>query len=120
MSAREGMNGKLAMPLQILFVSFKFDIPLDEYVQAIKPLVNDILNAPGLRWKIWLINDIECMAGGIYLFDDPPSVQAFLLSPLMDRLQHHPAFSSFHIMPFTPLETETALTHGPIRKGVRV
>jgi hypothetical protein len=108
------------MSVQMLFVSFKFNISPAEYRQAIKPLISDILDAPGLRWKIWLISEVECIAGGIYLFDDAPSVQEFLASPLMDSLKHHPAFANFHVMPFDVLESETALTHGPIGKGVRV
>lgn len=108
------------MPIQILFMSFKFNLSLEGYRQAINPLVSDMLNAPGLRWKIWLINEIECLAGGIYLFDDASSVQLFLASPLMESLKHHPALADFHVMPFDVLESETALTHGPIGKGVWV
>jgi hypothetical protein len=108
------------MSVQMLLVSFKFNTSPAEYRQAIKPLVSDILNAPGLRWKIWLVNEDECFAGGIYLFDDAASVQLFLSSPLMDGLTHSPAFANFHVMPFDVLEAETALTHGPIGKGVRV
>ena len=108
------------MPVQLLFISFKFDIPPAEYVQAIKPLIGDILNAPGLRWKIWLVNDVECIAGDIYLFDDASSVQLFLASPLMESLRHHPAFQNFFVLPFDVLESETATTYGPTGKGMRV
>jgi hypothetical protein len=62
------------MSVQMLFVSFNFNIPPTEYRQAIKPLVSDILNAAGLRWKIWLVNEVECISGGIYLLDDAPFV----------------------------------------------
>jgi hypothetical protein len=108
------------MSVQMLLVSFKFNISPAEYRQAIKPLVSDILNAPGLRWKIWLINELEYVAGGVYLFDDALSVQLFLASPLMERLKNHPTFANFRVMPFDVLDVETMLTHGPIGKGVRV
>jgi hypothetical protein len=108
------------MSVQLLFVSFQFNIPPAEYKQAIKPLVSHILNAPGLRWKIWLINEVERFAGGIYLFDDASSVQLFLASPLIGSLKQHPAFANVLVTPFDVLETETALTHGPVGKGVRV
>jgi hypothetical protein len=108
------------MSVQLLFVSFQYNISPAEYKQAVTPLVSDILNAPGLRWKIWLINEVERFAGGIYLFDDASSVQLFLASPLMESLKQHPAFANFRLVPFDVLETETALTHGPIGRGVRV
>jgi hypothetical protein len=108
------------MPVQLLFISFKFNMSPAEYVQAMRLLADEILNAPGLRWKIWLINEVECLAGGVYLFDDASSVRLFLASPLVAGLKHHPAFADFHAIPFDILEAETALTHGPIGKGVRV
>jgi hypothetical protein len=108
------------MTVQVLLVSLKFNIPPAEYTQIIKPLVEDILNTPGLRWKIWLINESQCTAGGIYLFDNSSDVQEFLVSPLMNSLGHHPAFVNFCVMPFDVLDAETAITHGPIWKGVRV
>ena len=108
------------MPVQVLFVSFKLNTSSAEYIQEMKTLAGDILNAPGLRWKIWMINQAECTAGGIYLFDDLSHVQEFLASPLLDGLQHHPAFTNFCVIPFDVLEAETAATHGPLGKGVRV
>jgi hypothetical protein len=108
------------MPVQLLFVSFKISVPTADYRQAIGPLVNGILNAPGLRWKIWLVNEVECIAGGIYLFDDAASVELFLASPLIIGWKHEPAFSNFSVLPLDVLEPETALTHGPIGKGARV
>jgi hypothetical protein len=108
------------MTVQVLLVSLKFNIPPAEYAQTIKPLVDDILNTPGLRWKIWLIDESQCTAGGVYLFDDSSYVQAFLASPLMDNLQHHQAFTNISVTPFDILDSETAMTHGPVARGARV
>lgn len=113
-------DGRIVMPAQMLVVSFKLNISPAEYVQAMKPLVNEILNVPGLRWKIWLINEAQCTAGELYLFDDASYVQMFLASSLIDLLQHHPAFTEVHVMPFDVLEAETRATHGPLGAGVRV
>ena len=108
------------MPAQMLVMVFKFNTPPAEYVQAMKPLTGEILNIPGLRWKIWLINEAQCTAGGLYLFDDASCIQTFLTSPLMERLQHHPALTEFRTMPFDVLEPETKSTYGPLGAGVRV
>jgi len=106
--------------MQMVVVTFKFGMSFVEYIRSIKPLTDEILNIPGLRWKIWLINEAQCTAGGLYLFDDASCVQSFLASPLMDRLRHHPTFTEIHVMPFDLLESETKTTHGPLGAGVRV
>lgn len=108
------------MSVQLLITHFKFNMSPGEYVHAMQPLVDDILNAQGLRWKIWLMDESQCTAGGLYLFDDSSSLQAFLASPLMDCLQNHPSFAEVHVMPFDILEAETRATHGPLGAGVRV
>lgn len=108
------------MSVQLLVMHFKFNTSPAEYVHAIHPLVDEILNARGLRWKIWLMDESQSTAGGLYLFDDSSCLKAFLASPLMDYLQHHPSFTEVHVMPFAVLEAETRATHGPLGSGVRV
>ena len=108
------------MSVHIVIMTFKFNISSVEYVHVMKPLTGEILNIPGLRWKIWLINESQSTAGGLYLFDNSSYVQTFLTSPLMDHFQHHPSFTEVRVMPFDVLEAETAATHGPLGAGVRV
>lgn len=108
------------MSVQMLVMVFKFNLSSAEYIQALKPLTADILNISGLRWKIWLINEVECTAGGLYLFDDSPSIESFLASPLMTGLKQHPAFTDILILPFAVLEAETKATYGPLRSGARI
>lgn len=108
------------MSAQMLVMHFKFNTSPAEYIHAVQPLVDEILNARGLRWKIWLIDESQCIAGGLYLFDDSSCVQAFLASPLMDRLKHHPSFTDLRVMSFDVLTAETRATHGPLGAGVRV
>ncbi len=108
------------MAVQMLLIDFKFTCSQAEYIHAMAPLANDILEAPGLRWKIWLINESQSTAGGIYLFDDSSYVQLFLTSPLIANLKRHSALADLRVMPFDVLEAETALTHGPLGKGAKV
>lgn len=60
----------------------QFDFPAqgpwgEEMSTAYAGLAEDIAQAPGLRWKIWTENAETNMAGGIYLFDDLASAQAY-------------------------------------------
>ena len=107
------------MPIQMLFVTFKINTSPEEYLRAMQPLTGEMLSAQGLRWKIWLINETQGIAGGLYLFDDSASAQAFLAAPLMDGLRHHPLLTNLHAMSFDILEAQTRTTHGPLGAGVR-
>ena len=45
---------------------------------ALRGLAESIANEPGLIWKIWTENQAASEAGGIYLFKDVPSAEAYL------------------------------------------
>ncbi len=45
--------------------------------KAAAEAAEDIAGEPGLRWKIWTENADTGEAGGIYLFDDEKSAEAF-------------------------------------------
>lgn len=105
------------MSAKILQVNFKYNVSGDEYEQAVSPMANDFAAVAGCRWKIWLINEAENEAGGIYLFDDDASLKAFLESPLVAQVTSHPALRDFSVKQFDVMEEITAITRGPVRKA---
>ncbi len=61
----------------------QFDFPMDgpwgdELASAFGDLARVIAAAPGLRWKIWTENEAEHIGGGIYLFEDDASAEAYI------------------------------------------
>ena len=50
----------------------------DEMAAAMTGLAQSIAQEPGLIWKIWTENQAAQEAGGIYLFQDLPSAEAYL------------------------------------------
>jgi len=104
----------------ILLITFTLNASTSEYEQIVSPLANTIADVVGLRWKIWLINAVQSEAGGIYLFDDEASAHAYLASAVVDELQRHPALSAWTVKQFDVIEAVTAITHGPVRQGIRV
>lgn len=46
--------------------------------EAMDGLAHSIADEPGLIWKIWTVNEETHEAGGIYLFQDKPSANAYL------------------------------------------
>ena len=60
------------------------------------------------------MNEAESEAGGIYLFDDDSSLQAFLAGPLAAKVNSHPAFSDMSAKQFDVMADVTAITRGPV------
>lgn len=105
------------MSTKILQVNFKFNVPRAAYEQAVAPMADDFAAVRGCRWKIWLLNEAEREAGGIYLFDDDATLQAFLNGPLVAQVRSHPALSDFSVKQFEVLEAVTKITRGPLEKA---
>lgn len=63
----------------VLQIDFPFDGPFGEEMHhAMHALAESIIEEPGLIWKIWTENPHIKEAGGIYLFSDQASAQAYL------------------------------------------
>lgn len=104
-----------SMPGKILQLNFKFSVSRAEYEQAVAPLASEFAAVSGLRWKIWMINEAEREAGGIYLFEDEASAKALLEGPLAAKVTSHPALSDFSVKLFDVMEDLTAITRGPVK-----
>jgi hypothetical protein len=102
------------MSAKILQVNFRLNVPRAEFEQVATPLANDFAQLPGLRWKIWLVNEAESEAGGIYVFDDESSLNAYLEGPLASAVMSHPALSDLTAKQFDVIEEFTAITRGPV------
>jgi hypothetical protein len=82
-----------------------------EYDDTVSPLAEEFAKVNGLRWKVWLINEDNQEAGGIYLFKDQASLDAFLASDLAATVGE--AFDLEHET-FDVLYDLTEITQGPV------
>jgi len=105
----ENMSGK------ILQLNFKFNVTGEEYEKAVTPLANEFAALSGLKWKIWMINEAEQEAGGIYLFENEASAKAYLEGPLAAQVTSHPALSDFSVKLFDVMGDLTTITRGPVK-----
>ena len=103
------------MAQKILQVNMKFSIPRADIETAWLDVAQPIADSPGLRWKVWLMNEAEDAAGGIYLFEDEASLQAYLDGPIVTALKSSPVISDLDAKVFDVLEAHTAVTRGPVR-----
>ena len=96
----------------LLQIDFPFTGPFgQEMSAALADLARSIAQEPGLVWKIWTENAAEQLAGGIYLFTDSASADAYLA-------MHSARLASFGITgiracKFEVNEALTRLTRGP-------
>jgi len=102
------------MAQQILQLNFKFNVSRNDYESMCSSLANEFAKVPGCQWKIWLMNEKNNEAGGIYLFENEKSFELFKASPLAASVLNHPALSDFSLKQFDILENVSAVTHAPL------
>ena len=78
---------------------------------AVAPKFSEI---PGCCWKIWLINEENKEAGGVYLFESAVGLEQFLSSKLFASVANNAAFSNLQTNTFGVAEAASALTRAPL------
>jgi len=106
------------MTQKILQINFKFTQSADDYVKLVAPFADPIAAVPGLSWKVWILNDKAHEAGGIYLFKDEASVNAYLRGELVTGLKQQPTLKDLSTKVFDVVEDMSLKTRGPIKDMV--
>ncbi|MDA0150479.1 monooxygenase [Vibrio sp. LaRot3] len=64
---------------KLLQVDFDFQGPFgEEMANALVGLAESINHEPGMIWKIWTESEKDKLGGGVYLFEDQATAQAYL------------------------------------------
>jgi hypothetical protein len=100
------------MAKKIVEINYKFSGTREDFEKENLPYANPIAETPNLHWKIWIINEKKGEAGGVYLFEDDASVQAFLDGPIITEMKSDPTLS---INVFDVMEEHTSITRGPVK-----
>lgn len=100
--------------MPILQINFKLNVPAAEYEEICQSVAQPISDVPGLRWKVWLLNEREREAGGIYLFDTEQALNDYLAGPIVAQVKSHPALQDLSAKKFDVMEEVTAITRGPV------
>jgi hypothetical protein len=101
------------MAAKILQINYRLNGPRVEYEKENLPYAQPIADIPGLRWKVWIIDEARSEAGGIYLFDDDAAVQAFVDGPIIAEMRGDPTLS---IKAFDVITELTTITRGPVKQ----
>jgi hypothetical protein len=102
------------MPQQILQVNVKFSIPSADLESAWLGAAQPIADTPGLQWKVWLINEAESEAGGIYLFENEAATKAYMDGPMVAALKASPVISNVSAKVFGVMGEHSAITRAPL------
>jgi len=102
------------MSESILLIEFNYSFSKEEYEEAATQLAPLFAELTGLRWKIWIMNEAESLAGGIYMFEDEDSVQDYLNGPLAAQVKSHPSLSNLTAKVFQVMAEPSAVTRGPV------
>jgi hypothetical protein len=102
------------MSQKLLQVNVKFSASKADLEAAWLPAAQPIADTPGLRWKVWLMNEAQHEAGGIYLFDNEGAAQSYIDGPIVAALKASPVISNIDAKLFDVMERHTATTRGPV------
>jgi len=102
------------MSATVLQINFKFNISPTKLAEDFTPIAKPISEVPGLRWKIWSLNDETSEFAGIYLFDDTESVRNYLEGPIIAEVSKHPALSDISAKQFGVIDGFSAITRAPV------
>lgn len=102
--------------MPILQINFKLNVPADAYASNCQGVAQMIAAVSGLHWKIWILNEREKEAGGIYYFDTEQALSDYLSGPIVAHLGNDPAISDVSVKRFDVLEELTSATRGPVSK----
>jgi Putative mono-oxygenase ydhR len=108
------------MAKTILQINYKFNSSRAEHTALVTPMAEYIAAVPGLVWKVWLMDESEHEAGGIYLFESSEEAQAFVSSEAITGFAGHPSLTAFSVKMFEAVESLSNITRGPLMVAEKV
>jgi hypothetical protein len=100
--------------MSILQINFKLNVAPAEYRKICSSVAQSIADVPGLVWKVWMLNEQDGEAGGIYLFQDKQSLDAYLSGPIIRQIKSLPQLREIGAKWFEAIPELTVVTRGPI------
>lgn len=101
---------------RILLVNFKlpegFDMSSPEAQKAGEEAARFIAAFPGLKWKIWVVNEETGETGGIYLFEDEGALKEYLKGPTIAQVRN--MMRDITLKEFGVIGELTQATRGPV------
>ena len=113
------MSEKSASTYTVLHMRLKLRVPPDVFLAQSREAAAVIASVEGLVWKIWISQQEELEAGGIYLFANREAAEAYLNGPVVQAVRSNPAVVSTESQLWDVESSLSAITRAPLR-DVRV
>jgi Putative mono-oxygenase ydhR len=113
------MSEKSATTYTLLHLRFKLRVPPDVLLAKSREAANVIATVKGLIWKIWVLQEEDFEIGGIYLFANRETAEAYLNHPVIQALRINSAVVSTQSQLWDVESSLSAVTRAPLR-DVRV
>jgi len=109
------MSEKSAATYTVLHVRFKLRVSPHVLLVQSREAATTIASVEGLIWKIWVSREEEFETGGIYLFANRESAEAYLNHAIVQAVSSNPAVVSTPSQLWDVESSLSALTRGPLR-----
>jgi hypothetical protein len=106
------------MTQKLLQINFKITSSVKDYATLVAPFADPIAKTPGLEWKVWIFNEQNHEAGGLYLFRDETSVNAYVQCDIVANLKKQPTIKDISAKIFDIDEKLSHTTRGPVKHAV--
>lgn len=108
------------MGQKLLQINFKVTTTTADYAKMVAPLADPIAKVHGLVWKVWIYNEQQHEAGGIYLFKDEASANDYLGGDIVAGMKAQTTLKDITVKVSDIDEGLSRKTRGPIAIPVAV
>jgi len=109
------MSEKNATNYTVLHLRFKLRVRPDVFLAKSRDAATIIASVEGLIWKIWVLQEKEFEMGGIYLFADRETAEAYLNHPVTQAVRSNPAVVSAQSQLWDVEGSLSGLTRAPLQ-----
>lgn len=102
------------MARKVFTTKFNYSMSTEELKKIMPAVAPKFSEIPGCCWKIWLINEDNKEAGGVYLFESAADLEQFLTSKLFASVANNPGFSNLQTNTFGISEAASVITGAPL------
>jgi hypothetical protein len=97
-----------------LHLRFKLRVPPHTFLGHSREVARIIASIEGLIWKLWVLQEEEFEVGGVYLFANRESAEAYLNHPVVQVVCSNPAVISSHSQLWEIESSLSTLTRAPL------
>ena len=109
------MSEKNESTYTVLQLRFKLRVSPAIFLTQSREAASIIASVEGLIWKIWVLQEEEFETGGIYLFANRQTAEAYLSHPVIQAVRSNPAVVSTESKLWDVESSLSALTRAPLR-----